>query len=310
MRHTVSSPNVIGFFRRYAFVFVVALVSGGAVFLVQRGRADSLPGIMAFQAADMGSRAVLEEMKSIGKGAISRLSGGCNNGSIKGKNSSGTYQITFRDIADRQMSCSENLEDVAAIETTGFFAPEKRIVRATLVQTASAESNDYVTTGTESQVKKGALGIGGLLKAYLGINANSQRITNVAAPTESSDAATKAYVDAAGGGGSSGGGISGGCDVQKVDWLNSYYGCGQGKPCGCLKTENHSVKTVVAGQGCKEYNETADSELTADYSCASVSKSGYSCIEMYSKTNESTSEGCGMKSYSKKNTWGCLCWKN
>ena len=292
MRHTVSSPNVIGFFRRYAFVFVVALVSGGAVFLVQRGRADSLPGIMAFQAADMGSRAVLEEMKSIGKGTISRLSGGCSNGSIKGKNSSGTYQITFRDIADRQMSCSENLEDVAAIETTGFFAPEKRIVRATLVQTASAESNDYVTTGTESQVKKGALGIGGLLKAYLGINANSQRITNVAAPTESSDAATKAYVDAAGGSGGSGGGASGGCEVQRIDKKNSNSFAG---PSGydCQTTETHSVKTIVAGQGCKEYNETSDKQLTADYSCASVSQSGYSCIEMYSRTKEdSVSDSC------------------
>ncbi len=212
MKRIVSSPGVVRFFRQSAFALAIAVVSGGAVFLVQRGRADSLPGITAFQAADMGSRAVLEEMKRIGKGAISRLSGGCSNGSIKGKNSSGTYQVTFHDIADQPMDCSENLEDVAAIETTGFFAPEKRIVRAVLAQATSTGSNDYVTTGAESQVKKGALGIGGLFKAYSGINTNNQRITNVAAPTEASDAATKAYVDAAGGSGSGScsGGVTGG----------------------------------------------------------------------------------------------------
>lgn len=59
-----------------------------------------------------------------------------------------------------------------------------------------------------AQYKVGAIGFGGLVKAYLGIDANGQRITNVATPIAGTDAVNKDYVNAAAGGG--GGGATGG----------------------------------------------------------------------------------------------------
>ena len=97
-------------------------MAGGAVFLVQRGRADSLPGITAFQAADMGSRAVLEEMKRIGKGAISRLSGGCSNGSIKGKNSSAVDSQALSDLL-KGAKCKVNVISYNNISAKGYLQP-------------------------------------------------------------------------------------------------------------------------------------------------------------------------------------------
>lgn len=58
-----------------------------------------------------------------------------------------------------------------------------------------------------AQYKVGAIGFGGLVKAYLGIDANGQRITNVATPIAGTDAVNKDYVNAASG---SGGGATGG----------------------------------------------------------------------------------------------------
>lgn len=54
-----------------------------------------------------------------------------------------------------------------------------------------------LNTSANSQYKVGALGVGGLLKAYLGIDANDQIISNVATPVDGKDAVNKDYVDAA-----------------------------------------------------------------------------------------------------------------
>lgn len=193
------SPRVSVFFRRAMFALAVAFVSGGAVFLVQRGSAESLSGATAFQAADMGAKSVRDEMKKLDGGdPIARLGGSCDDGVISGKNSSGNYLVTFRDGSGRPMECSETIGKISAVEVTGIFGSEKRVIRVAVAEaTVIDNANNYLTTGSESQYKKGALGIGGLLKAYLGINANAQRITNVASPVESSDAATKSYVDGA-----------------------------------------------------------------------------------------------------------------
>lgn len=275
MNHLSSSSGVARFFRKSLFVLAVAAASGGAVFLVRQGSADSVPGFTAFQAADMGSRAIIEEMKSAGESdAITRLGGNCKSGVISGKNSSGEYQVAFRDSSDRLMSCSESIGDVASIETTGIFGTEKRIVRSVLAQsTPAADSNAYVTTGSESQYKQGALGIGGLLKAYSGMNANGKRVTNVAAPTSSSDAATKAYVDAAGGSGSCGGAVSGGCYVKR----NSITG-------GSIQS--------TWGQGCKATYSSAED-------CAGAADASHECGETYSVT-ESQGSAIYTRSY-------CLC---
>lgn len=53
----------------------------------------------------------------------------------------------------------------------------------------------YVTTGSEAQIKTGALSIVGLFKAFSGVNLNAQRVINVGAPVAGTDVATKAYVD-------------------------------------------------------------------------------------------------------------------
>lgn len=58
-----------------------------------------------------------------------------------------------------------------------------------------------INTSSDSQYTSGALGIGGLLVAYSGIDVNSKRITSLATPIASTDAASKAYVDAASSGG-------------------------------------------------------------------------------------------------------------
>lgn len=274
MRHKSSSSKVAQFFRKSLFVLAVLVVSGGVVFLVRQGNADSVPGFTAFQAADMGSRAVIEEMKNLREGdAITRLNGVCKDGIISGRNSSGEYQVAFHDSSDQLMSCSESLGNVASIETTGIFGTEKRIVRSVLAQsTPAADSNAYVTTGSESQYKKGALGIGGLLKAYSGVNANGNRVTNVAAPTSSSDAATKGYVDAAGGG-SCGGGVTGGCTGK--------YGSLTG---GNIES--------AWGKGCKAVYASA-------VNCAGAADSSHECGEVYS-----TSQIQGSASYT---NFYCLC---
>ncbi|QQR77613.1 MAG: hypothetical protein IPJ67_00460 [Candidatus Moraniibacteriota bacterium] len=275
MRHKSSSSKVAQFFRKSLFVLAVLVVSGGVVFLVRRGNADSVPGFTAFQAADMGSRAVIEEMKNLSEGdAITRLNGICEDGIISGKNSSGEYQVVFRDSSDQPMGCSESLGDVASIETTGIFGTEKRIVRSVLAQsTPAVDSNVYVTTGSESQYKKGALGIGGLLKAYSGINASGNRVTNVAAPASSSDVATKGYVDAAGGGGSCSGGVSGGCTGS----FGSLTG-------GSIQS--------VWGKGCKAVYASA-------VNCSGAADASYECGEVYS-----TDDIQGSASY---RTFYCLC---
>lgn len=275
MNHLSSSSGVARFFRKSLFVLAVAAASGGAVFLVRQGSADSVPGFTAFQAADMGSRAIIEEMKSAGESdAITRLGGNCKSGVISGKNSSGEYQVAFRDSSDRLMSCSESIGDVASIETTGIFGTEKRIVRSVLAQsTPAVDSNAYVTTGSESQYKQGALGIGGLLKAYSGMNANGKRVTNVAAPTSSNDAATKAYVDAAGGGGGSCGGVTGGCTGK--------YGSLIG---GTIQS--------VWGKGCKAVYASA-------VDCAGAADASYECGEVYSMSEAQGSAGF--------RTFYCLC---
>lgn len=274
MKRLSSSSKTARFFRKSLLVLAAAAVSGGAVFLVRQGSADSVPGFTAFQAADMGSRAVLEKMKDSSESdALSRLGGNCKDGVISGKNSSGEYQVAFRDSSDHLMSCSESIGDVASIETTGIFGTEKRIVRSVLAQgTPTADSNAYVTTGSESQYKKGALGIGGLLKAYSGVNANGNRVTNVAAPTSSSDAATKAYVDAAGSGGSCGG-VTGGCTGK--------YGSLIG---GTIQS--------VWGKGCKAVYASA-------VDCAGAADSSYECGEVYS-----TGEVQGSATF---RTFYCLC---
>ncbi|MGB2791162.1 MAG: hypothetical protein WBC29_01265 [Candidatus Moraniibacteriota bacterium] len=276
MRYKSSSSKVAQFFRKSLFVLAVLVVSGGVVFLVRRGNADSVPGFTAFQAADMGSRAVIEEMKNLSEGdAITRLNGICEDGIISGKNSSGEYQVAFHDSSDQPMGCSESLGDVASIEATGIFGTEKRIIRSVLAQGTSTTdtNNNYVTTGSEPQHKKGALGIGGLLKAYSGINVNGKRVTNVAAPTSSSDVATKGYVDAAGGGGSCSGGVSGGCTGS----FGSLTG-------GSIQS--------VWGKGCKAVYASA-------VNCSGAADASYECGEVYS-----TGDIQGSASY---RTFYCLC---
>jgi hypothetical protein len=58
-----------------------------------------------------------------------------------------------------------------------------------------------VTTSAIAQYKAGAIGFGGLVKAYLGIDANNNRIVNVATPVDGKDAVNKDYIDANAGGG-------------------------------------------------------------------------------------------------------------
>ncbi|MFZ1735319.1 MAG: hypothetical protein WAU31_00025 [Candidatus Moraniibacteriota bacterium] len=278
MRYKSSSSKVAQFFRKSLFVLAVLVVSGGVVFLVRRGNADSVPGFTAFQAADMGSRAVIEEMKNLSEGdAITRLNGICEDGIISGKNSSGEYQVAFHDSSDQPMGCSESLGDVASIEATGIFGTEKRIIRSVLAQGTSTTdtNNNYVTTGSEPQHKKGALGIGGLLKAYSGINVNGKRVTNVAAPTSSSDVATKGYVDAAGGSGGSScsGGVSGGCHVKYGSLIGG------------------SIESVW-GKGCKAV-------YAAAVDCAGAADSSYECGEVYT-TNQVQGSASFTNSY-------CLC---
>lgn len=55
--------------------------------------------------------------------------------------------------------------------------------------------NGYVTTGSENQVKTGSLGVKGAFKAYSGMDAGGDRISNVADPSNGSDMANKRYVD-------------------------------------------------------------------------------------------------------------------
>lgn len=52
-----------------------------------------------------------------------------------------------------------------------------------------------------AQYKTGAIGFGGLVKGFLGFDANGQRITSVATPVDGTDAVNKDYVTAAQGGG-------------------------------------------------------------------------------------------------------------
>lgn len=262
-------------------ILAVVGVTGFVVFLVRSGNADSIPSITAFQAADMGSRAVIKGMNQLGSSdAISHLDGNCHNGILSGENSSGEYQVSFQSTSGQQMGCSDKLGDVASIETAGIFGSEKRIVRR-VVQSASAGpadgSNSYVTTGSESQYKSGALGIGGLLKAYAGISASGARITDVASPISASDVATKAYVDAAnttsGGGSSCTGVVSGGCYVKR----NSITG-------GSIQS--------TWGRGCKAaYSSAGD--------CAGAADASHSCGETYSVT-ESQGSAVYTRSY-------CLC---
>lgn len=304
MKQKVSRSGVALFFRRAMFVLSIAFVSGGAVFLVQRGKADSITGSAAFQAADMGSRLVLENMKRLNKNdAIAKLSGQCSDGTLSGENSSGEYRVMFRDSNDRPMECSERIEDVAAIETTGIFGSEKRVVRVALAQstTSTGDSTNYVTTGSESQYKKGALGIGGLLKAYLGINANDQRITNVASPVNSSDAATKAYVDAQGGGNGGGGSGGGG-------------GCTPSGACryGGIRTDAASFGAITMreGTGCKECHPESsgnkDTNCPWFNSCADITASGYRCITSEVTGGESSGERTSATSIG----FMCTCYKN
>lgn len=124
-----------------------------------------------------------------------------------------------------------------------------------------------ITTGSDAQVKNGPLGISGLLKAYSGIDANGKSIANVAAPVGANDAATKAYVDAAGGeggaGASCGGGVTGGYVLSDL---------GRGTSCS---TWGKGARSVGGGFG-------------AGTSCQA--ESGYSCggVGSFPNTNGGT----------------------
>ncbi len=304
---SMSSSKVATFFRQSMVVLAVAFVSGGAVFLVERGNAESVPGITAFQAADTGSRTVLEEMKRLDAGdPIARLGGNCSGGTLSGENASGKYRVVFRDGSDRPMECSETVGKVAAVETTGIFGNEKRIVRVAVAEaTQIDDANNYLTTGSESQYKKGALGIGGILKTYLGINANNQRITDLASPENSSDAATKAYVDNA---------------IARIGGGDGGDGSGDGAPSGSCRYEG--IRTDAApggfgsitfreGSGCKECHPeyapgNRDNGCPWFDSCASIASSGYSCA-----TSEiNTGEYNGERTYSTSISFMCTCYKN
>ena len=309
----MSSSKVATFFRQSMVVLAVAFVSGGAVFLVQRGNAESVPGITAFQAADTGSRTVLEEMKRLDAGdPIARLGGNCSGGALSGENASGKYRVIFRDGSDRPMECSETVGKVAAVETTGIFGNEKRIVRVAVAEaTAVDDANNYLTTGSESQYKKGALGIGGILKTYLGINANNQRITDLASPENSSDAATKAYVDNAiarvsgsGGGGGGGSGGSGGGSASSGSCR--YEGIRTDAAPGGFGTI-----TFREGSGCKECHPeyapgNRDTGCPWFDSCASIASPGYSCATSEVKNGEYN----GNRTYSTSISFTCTCRKN
>ncbi len=143
----------------------------------------------------------------------------------------------------------------------------------------------YVTTGPESQVKSGALGIMGAFKAYLGIDVNGKPVTHVGTPTDSSDAATKDYVDqaiarASGGDGGSGGGgdgLTGGCSISRG-----------GK---------RQMQQINWGSGCK----VPVSDFAAQpQSCTEAADSGYEC--------GATSRTCGSGGPGSENPGWCDLW--
>lgn len=120
----------------------------------------------------------------------------------------------------------------------------------------------YVTTGPESQVKSGALGIMGAFKAYLGIDVNGKQVTHVGTPTDSSDAATKDYVDQAIARASGGGGGESSCFGPTGGFTKSPTNLGGGGG-------NCSNVWGVGGDGC---------QAQPGYSCGifAISGSNYS----------------------------------
>jgi len=313
MKHRSFFGNPV-FFRNATLSLLLLLIAGGFLFMMGKSSADSVPGITAFQAADTGAQSVLGEMKRLdSNSAISRLSGTCSDGVISGESYSGKYSIVFRNSSERPLGCSEKIGEVAVIEATGSFLSERRIVRVATAQSdpnSGSDTNSYLTTGKESQYKQGALGIGGLLKAYLGIHAGGKRVTNVASPEESTDAATKAYVDSAiarvSGGGSGGGGGGGG-------------GGGSGSPSGSCQYSG--IKTDAApggigeikfrdGSGCRECHpeyppQNRDNNCPFYNTCSELAASGYRCVSSSSDQGDCS----GNRTYCTSINLQCTCYK-
>lgn len=146
-----------------------------------------------------------------------------------------------------------------------------------------------ITTGSDAQVKNGPLGISGLLKAYSGIDANGKSVANVAAPVGANDAATKAYVDAAGGASGSGGSSipTGTCQFFSVK-TNAFAG-------------GYGGFSFKEGEGC--YAQCDKGVCPFMDSCLQLSAGGYRCLTI-SKQGD-----CNAAGQCTSATLTCMCYK-
>lgn len=96
------------------------LLSG--FFSVGNALAQSVQQETAFRAAEAALSEIRDKIESQSEdGPISSLGGRCTSGLLKGKNVFGEYEVTFRTVSGRKLSCGSNISMVAFIEVRGFF---------------------------------------------------------------------------------------------------------------------------------------------------------------------------------------------
>jgi len=126
-----------------------------------------------------------------------------------------------------------------------------------------------ITTSVIAQYKAGAIGFGGLVKAYLGIDANNNRIVNVATPVDGKDAVNKDYID------SNVGGIVGttaGWCRETISFSNGNKNCDGANP-------------AIAPAQCATTNTGSNGRIiTSECRCAS----GYTMVSTGSNSVQST----------------------
>jgi len=142
LKQKLSRGSILVFTLLVMFILLISALGIASVTVIERKTSGTTgKSTQSFQVADSGAEIVLQKIYKDSALTDIASMGGCSSGQVSGSidvAGEKNYTVTFYDVDDNKLTCTDNVSDVRLIKSVGSYAQTSRAIEVAVAQTAGS----------------------------------------------------------------------------------------------------------------------------------------------------------------------------